>query len=213
MGETGRTVERSGLAESREIRRLEGHLKEIEQILADLIEKGGDWDSAKKQNARQQLHAHFQELGIQYFDGPKGLLSIYERVHKSYHSFPAPAGYPEPDEFAESCAKVRNKSVESRPVAPENPVATDVARYAWAEWPEVRGRGGATIENYLYNLGVMMSYPHVYEAVFGDTDVMEVDGSWMVTNGRHRSLALKTLGSDYVAKSGMNSWIKVEREQ
>ena len=216
MGETPRGDREAGRhrLESREIERIKESLDEIDRLLAALVEKGGEWDAKKKQATRQQILALMQSVGIKGFEDYEGLMKVHEKVRYSYQSFPAPSGYPEREEFVNRLMKIYNaREPENSPHVPDHLKAVDVALHGRSDWPRLEGRGGEHIVDYLYRLGTLMHYEHAYKTVFDETDQIEVNNDWEITNGRHRALTLKVLGREYIQQGGVDEWVRVQREE
>ena len=95
------------------------------------------------------------------------------------------------------------------PDVPKNPLPSDLAQYAQVDWKELQ-----RFHRHKYETGLFR-----YEYYFAETlarppepdvqDWIAIRKNWLVEHGRHRTLALKMLGPDFVRQSGMDNWIKV----
>jgi hypothetical protein len=95
---------------------------------------------------------------------------------------------------------------------PENPQASDVAQFAHADWKEILNQGNEDIILELHKLGNTMFNESVYRNEFNENKTIVIDNNWQVVNGQKPALALRILGKDFVEKSGINKWVKVEKE-
>lgn len=121
---------------------------------------------------------------------------------------------------------------ETPPPVPEQPMASDVARYGRIDWSHIKhGHGEKSqvgLARYLHRMAKLMMTREGYngktptgETTTNDSlhvpDTDEEKHNWIgLTNewtiavqGNHRALALKILGPDFVEKSGMNDWVKI----
>lgn len=206
------------------------HLKEIDRILAKLIETGPDLPSDVRQALRQQLQAHLAAIGLTSMDPPI-LASIHMRLQDRLRNIPTPPNYPLVEAFRENVQGLLNEALdantqgrraqsimfsgsrrETTNTVPAIPVAEDIARYGQADWSSLSVRGGINLIDYLYTLGKIMSSEFVYTGVFEPHDNIRVDPNWRVDNGLYRAMTLRALGPDYVKRSGMNGWVMAHRE-
>lgn len=94
---------------------------------------------------------------------------------------------------------------------------SEVARFGHTTWAEVLPRTAESIEASIRGLACVMADPVSYQLRFtsnrldapNPADTLEVDQSFDVLNGRHRTLAARCLGGQIVSEMGMSSWIPV----
>lgn len=199
---------------SRSSERTREYLTELDRLLAELIEKGGELDPQIKRDLRARIDNLLQALGLYGKKGEEYLEALYDlhrQVNVEYEYEATPPKYPTKEEFAMQMTEVINAEVGDLPRVPSWPKARDVAEYAHCEWRGVGGRYTNTVD-YLYEMGKLMTSRGAYDTVFPENDRILVDESWHVENGRHRSLVLKTLGTNYINRRGMNSWVIVSVE-
>ena len=185
-------------------------LEDLQKLLGDLIEKGIEWDPLKKQLVRKQIQAILLKLGIKSLDDVEGLMNIYHDINKTLTQIPIPKNYPDIQTFKNNFNKILEEKSETISSIPIFPSADKVALLAQGDWKKLRGRESKEIEEYLYDLGKVLSSEFVYTMLFDETDNIEVGENWEITNGRHRALTLKVLGPDYVRSKIINQWVKVE---
>lgn len=94
-----------------------------------------------------------------------------------------------------------------------------VANYSYTSWREVKSRKGAghSAAEYIHGIAKVMTDPIAYRLTFKEAPHPSVDRptvatDWAVLNGRHRSLAARSLGQDFIEDAGMNNWVKVDVE-
>lgn len=185
----------------------------IEKLLAELIEKGGDLSAAQKKNLRAQIQQIWQSLGVASWEEYYKFTDLVYQEMNEHLTNPVAPNYPSREDFSATYHQVINQSKEvQRPSVPSKPFASEVAVFGTCEWQEVDGRGEVSIIDYAYNLGRVMADINCYTQVIDQGDTITVSGDWHIENGRHRALALVTLGEDYVSRVGMDRWVEVERE-
>ena len=94
-----------------------------------------------------------------------------------------------------------------------------VAQYGHTDWANVQSRtGGKHVSEWIHGLATIMADPVAYHAEFAglgidagrmNADHLAIAEDWSVQNGRHRSLATRSLGEEYVLEAGMAQWIPV----
>ncbi len=192
----------------------QGHLNEINRLLARLIETGGDLPANIKQAVRGQIQAHLAALGLEGLEDYAGLAAIQQRLHERRSNIPTPVGYPDKETFGQRLATLyETRGREDLPRVPKRPLATQVAAFGQGDWSQLEGRSGKNAIDYLYDLGKVLSSELAYTAVFDPRDAIEIGKSWKIENGRHRALTLRVLGKQYVEEKGINHWVTVRREE
>lgn len=98
-----------------------------------------------------------------------------------------------------------------------------VARYGHTDWENVKTRTDRKdISEWIHGVARIMADPVAYQAEFAglgidagrkSADHLDIAGDWSIRNGRHRSLAVRSLGDDYVLEAGMAQWVPVTVEQ
>lgn len=201
-------------------RRIEGdldlerkhHIEAISRLLAKIIESGPELDSLFVAAKRQQLKNHLAALGLDRLDHV-AFSAIVQELDRKLIEIPTPPDYPDIETFRQNLAEVVNPKAAPRALieVPQYPKAIQVAEYAQSEWQAIKGRGEMETDRYLYELGKVMSNQSVYTTLFGESDPIAVGEGWQIENGRHRALTLKALGPLYVAQSGMDRWVEVQK--
>lgn len=188
---------------------MQEHHDAIMRLLAKLIEGSGGLSATAKTQLRQQIQQHLSALGL---TGISQLQKISQKLHDAQVRPPVPADYPTKEEFETRMARAISKSTisERAPRVPEDPFASEIAEYGRTNWREVDGRERSLLDH-IYGVGIILSNELAYRATFPESDRMLVGDNWQIDNGRHRALALRTLGSDYVARHGMDRWVKAEK--
>lgn len=201
-------------------RRIEGdpdlerkrHIEAISQLLAKIIETGSELDPLFVAGKRQQLKNHLATLDLDKLDHVT-FSTIVQELDRKLIEIPAPENYPDIETFRQNLAEVVDPKTAPRALieVPPYPKAIQIAEYAQSEWQAIRGRGEMETDRYLYELGKVMSNQYVYTTLFGETDPIVVGKNWQIENGRHRALTLKALEPLYVAQSGMDRWVEVQK--
>lgn len=196
--------ERDPLAEARE------HIRNIDLILARLIESGHEFDPHYRQQLRMLLQQYLGLLGIrsaeQLFERRVELNIEWER------ELPPPTStYPSKQDFQRRLLAVvlsdQQGSLQELPPVAQSPKAAAIAEFAQHTWASVQGRNNQYTLDYLYELGKIMSSEAAYSVLFPENDALVVARNWHIENGPHRALTLRTLGARYATRSGMNRWI------
>jgi hypothetical protein len=189
------------------------HLREMNWLLAKLVETGGELPADIRQGLRAQIQAHLEALGLESLEDYAGLTAIYQRLYERSANLPTPPNYPRKDQFHERLRFLYDiRGEEPLPALPREPLVSDIAQFGQADWSEIEGRGGVGVVDYLYDLGKLMCSELAYSVAFDETDPIVVDSQWRVENGRHRALALRVLGSGFVRDRGMDAWVLVLKE-
>jgi len=189
------------------------HLEEMYRLLAKLIETGGDLPGDTKKAIRAQIQAHLAVLGIASLEDYAGLSTIQQRLNEKKNNLPTPPGYPNKEHFGQNLIALYNeRSYKNLPNVPEQPLASQVAKFSQSDWIQLEGRGGKSAIDYLYDLGKVLYSKLAYTVTFDSTDPIAIDSQWRVENGRHRALTLKILGKQYVEETGMDDWISIQKE-
>lgn len=185
------------------------HLHRIDMLMAELVESGPELDPIAKRDLRRYLSQFFGFLGI---ERAEDLLDVQQRlnIEHEYEFVPKPPAFPTKEEFKESLIGIIRKSNKvPRSRVTENPSASDLARNGTYNWGEIVNQGGGDTLNYLYDLGKIMTHPGLYDVMFPDSDPVTVGRDWRIRSGKHRALALRTLGPEFVSRSGMDRWVTV----
>ncbi|MDB5175251.1 MAG: hypothetical protein JWM81_109 [Candidatus Saccharibacteria bacterium] len=99
----------------------------------------------------------------------------------------------------------------------------DVARLGHTDWRRVQSRSGrgADVSSWIHGVATIMADPIAYNAQFAGLSIdaahaapdhLMISDDWSIQNGRHRALAVRSLGEDFVAESGMAQWVPVSVE-
>lgn len=188
---------------------------EILELLARVVEKGPELDPMVKKNIRARIQQKLLALGIKNIDDPL-LLELVSQAHRRRDSIVTglPESYPRKDDFVARYRKILQEPPQGT-LEPcnHNPELEEVLENAYTEWETVKGRGSLDTEEYLYELGKVLSNRNVYEILFPENDAIAVNPDWSVENGRHRVFALKCLGSPYIRRKGMRDWVEVALEK
>lgn len=200
-------VERDPLFEAKKL------LDEINRLMAKVVEQG-DLSSQQKQLLRAQVQTHLAALGLtdlaQLVDFTA---SVYQGVRERVKNPRTPSDYPHLEEFRRNYTHLlREDPRSSLPGVWRDIIASEVSQFAQYDWQSVEGRGTDTI-SYHYALGRVMSDELAYTTVFDKPgDEIKITRNWLVDNGRHRALVLRTLGERYTRLSGMDMWVTAQRD-
>ena len=187
-------------------------LEEIGRLLAKIIETGPDLDPQYLQSLRNQVQDNLTILGLKGIDDPL-LLEVMSKVHQEGLTIPIPQDYPTPSEFrGQYELVVKRQMEESDTECTQNPSLKEIIDFTTINFGEIKPRGQETLEQYLYDLGKVISNWRGYATVFKD-DPIKIGKDWSVQNGRHRVATLKCLGDEYLQKSGVENWVKSELEK
>lgn len=180
------------------------------EILAKIVESGAELDRQHLANLRVRVQMLLSELGLKSINDPM-LLEIIYRAHTRDIRIPTHEGYPSREDFSLRYKEAITRKEEVAEPCRGDPMVSDLLLYARGPWTGIKGRGMDTVD-YLYGLGKVLSHRPAYEVLFSE-DPIQVNEDWDVENGRHRVLALKCLGLNYITASGMAGWIKAKLEQ
>lgn len=186
------------------------HLEQLWRVLARLIEQGGDLPAQTKKLLRNQVQTLLDALHIKSLDDYKGLSALQARLDVNSR-LPEPVGYPSREVFEHNLLQVYRETRGSLPRLSRQVYASDVAKYGQSDWSQLTSRGVQSGVDYLYNLGKVLASELAYTAAFDQADALEVGSHWNIENGRHRALALRSLGPKFVAARGLDRWVEVEK--
>lgn len=185
-------------------------LEELDQLISRIIECGPDLDPQVVVGLRQRISSIFGFLDVTSFDDPK-LRQLRVDLHLSVVNLPVPKGYPSVEEFNEKFKQIAESRLESQNPCDYDPNLAEIIDYCPIDISQISRRGGNTLEEYLYNLGIVMSDNYAYKIIFRN-DPITIRHDWSVANGRHRVTTLKCLGEEYINHFGMQSWIETKAE-
>ncbi len=101
-------------------------------------------------------------------------------------------------------------SSESLPPQPDNPVASEVAQHAQIDWEKLKEdhayKSKEGLTSAVHKLAKYMSKPPPPD----EQATIYLTEGWQVRDGRHKVLALKVLGPEFIKASGMDRWVKIE---
>jgi hypothetical protein len=208
-----------------------GLYAKIQEILSWLIEASADADATVKAVRRGHLQRLMRQLGLDP-ESPDAFAQLADMKadlsDRALHPKPI-IEVPEVGFF-----KSRIKELISEQEKYGNPPAfssavegradlAEVAQYGHTDWANVQSRTGQKhISEWIHGVARVMADPVAYHAVFAGmgadlgsavADHVEVAEDWSILNGRHRSLAARSLGEAYILEAGMAQWIPVTVEQ
>jgi hypothetical protein len=199
----------------------------IQEIMSWLVEASANADSMVKAVRRGHLQKLMQQLGLdpespdafaQLEDMKAGLTD--RRIHPKPRIEVPEVGFfrSRIKELVAEQERYGNPTTFNYAVEGRADIV-DVARYGHTDWADVKPRtGGKHISEWIYGVARIMADPVAYHAEFaglgidaghGAADHLEIAEDWSIQNGRHRSLATRSLGEDYVREAGMAQWIPV----
>ena len=201
---------------------------EAQRLLGRIVEAGPGVDPFTVGVWRGKLQRVMQQLGLDP-DDPDSFNKLemikVELDNRALHPQPR-LDVPEVGFFS---ARIKDIIAEYEQLgAPDAPdwaqdtVATlgDVANYSYTQWREVESRKGAghDVAEYIHGVARVMTDPLAYRVIFKDIPHHSIDRptittDWAVMNGRHRSLAARSLGQSFIDEARMNTWIKVDVKQ
>lgn len=201
-----RLVERDPILESLNV------LNEIDVLLAKLVEKGGELTLAAKAAIRARIQQHLASLGL---DNLEQLTEFSQFIHRSVNERrkqpKTPSHFPGEVEFSRSLRRVLTETQRSHlPSVWQGLTASEVAAFGQSNWRRLDGRG-KSLGEYQYGLAMAMCDELLYTLQIKHDDPIKISDGWRVDNGRHRTLALRTLGENFVESAGLNNWVRVER--
>ncbi|MBI1857126.1 hypothetical protein HY003_02770 [Candidatus Saccharibacteria bacterium] len=203
----------------------------IQEIMSWLVEASANADFTVKAVRRGHLQKLMQQLGLDP-ESPDSFTQLEDMktglTDRTLHPKPR-IEVPEVGFF-----KSRIKELITEQQRYGNPTAFDyavegradlagVARYGHTDWANVQSRAGEKhISEWIHGVARIMADPVAYHAEFAGlgidsghraADHLEIAEDWSIQNGRHRSLATRSLGEEYVLEAGMAQWIPVSVEQ
>lgn len=184
-------------------------LRSIEELLAKVIETGGDLDPQALALLRQQLQSLLVQLDL---NDLMDLPVVYSFLSNKSTERITPDWYPPLWKFEDIIERLLRDNLVQRDLVPQNAKASDLAQNAQVD-KDLMGRGGISLSEYLYNLGIFMTNAYAYKLMVPDSDAIKIRDDWKVENGRHRSFVLRIIGTENVEKIGMDQWVKVEVER
>lgn len=184
-------------------------LHSIEELLARVVEKGADLDPQALALLRQQLQSLLVLLGL---NDLTDLPVVYSFLSNKAIERITPKWYPLFWEFEYIIESLPAEKPFYRDLASKGVKASDLAQYAQVD-KDLMGRGGISLSEYLYNLGIFMTNAYAYKLMVPDSDAIKIGEDWKVENGRHRSLVLRIFGKDNIESIGMDHWVKVKVEK
>lgn len=205
--------------------------KDIQELMAWLIESSPGSDPLLIGVKRGHLHRLMKQLGLDP-DSPDALVQLEERnaelTDRTHHPKPR-VEIPEVSFFTSRIKEiVREQEAFGAPPALSYAVdghadIVDVAQYGHTDWNKVESRRGGDhrVGEWVHDVARIMADPVAYQAEFAGLNIdsshrtedhLMVAGDWSIQNGRHRSLAARSLGEEYVTQASMAQWIKVAVE-
>lgn len=205
--------------------------QKIQGIMAWLAESGPASDPLVKVIRRTHLHRLIGQLGLDPED-PASFSKLEDirlgLIDRTKHPKPR-VDVPDVGFFKQRIEEIIEDYEESGPplayIDAENGIANlrNVAEYGHTDWRSVRSRAGESkdVSAWIHGVARVMADPIAYQATFAgmriDTvhqapDHLTLDEDWTVLNGRHRSLAARSLGVDFIEAAGMSQWVKVAIE-
>jgi hypothetical protein len=202
--------------------------KQIQAAMAWLVEAGPGANPLLRGVRRGQMHALMQRFGLDP-ESPDSFrqLEVVRSNISDRSSHPQPRFEVPPVGFFTSRIKEITRQQKRYGAPPASGYAyggsadlVDVARLAHADWRTVQSRTGRHTEpaQWIHGVATIMADPIAYSAQFAGLgydathtapDHLAINRDWSIENGRHRSLAARSLGEDFVAESGMAQWIPV----
>lgn len=206
MSESGKHFERGPEVMREQVTR------EILELLARIVETGPELQPSTLQALRDQVQYGIQLLGLRGLDDEM-LVDLVHRATSRDIKFQVPKDYPSPQDFAQRVqSTTAQPDLEPNDELNHEPSLHDIIWQARGNWQTIQPRGFKTLEEYLYQLGQLMSDERAYRTIFPDSDAIAIRPNWLVENGRHRVLTLKSLGADYAQAHRMDQWVKAKLE-
>jgi hypothetical protein len=208
-----------------------GSYKKIQEIMAWLVEASAEADFTIKAVRRGHLHNLMAGIGLDP-ESPEALsqlenmkAGLTDRIKHPKPRVAVPdAGFFKSriKELVSEQAQYGDPEVYDYAVGGVSDLV-DLARFGHTDWSSVRSRTGTKdVSEWIHGVAEIMADPVAYQAEFAGlgldtahraTDHIEVSYDWSIGNGRHRSLATRSLGEEYVLEAGMSQWIPVTVEQ
>lgn len=197
-------------------------LEELEMLLAEIIERGQELDAQVLQQLRSRVQDCLIVLGVKSLDELR-LSGIMSKLSERKNTVPVPNNYPDKEDFKKRLTEISDEQDDDKmqfsgPVDPhfrdlvgDQQLLISICRAGKIKVKELQKRGHQSLEDYLYDLGKLMSDKITYNVIF-EEDPIIVEKSGKVKNGRHRATTLKCLGEEYINESKMEHWVKSELE-
>jgi hypothetical protein len=207
-----------------------GAYKKIQEILSWLAEASAGSDPIIKGVRRGHMHRLMQQLGLDP-ESPVAFTQLEEiklgLSDRTVHPKPR-IEVPEAGYFRSRIKEII--SDREKFGAPFARLAIDgdadivaVAQYGHTDWANVKSRTGSMdTAAWVRGVAMIMADPVAYQAEFAGlgidpshktADHLAINETWIIQNGRHRSLAAVSLGEEYLHEAGMAQWIPVKIEQ
>ena len=189
-----------------------GYIEELDKLLARLVEKGPELDPHTKQALRRAVQDYLSMLRIK--NGVE-VIALRQELDMEIWYIITPLKYPHKGAFLRELLNVvlSENPMHVSGIVPANPRASDVAAYAQYDWQTIQGPDHRYTLDYLYEFGKVMHSAAAYTALFDASEPIAIGQNWRVVEGPHRALVLRVLGSNFVRKSGMDEWIRVEGQR
>lgn len=187
-------------------------VRKVEELLSWLIECGPGNDPMLVGMKRGRLIMLLDDLGFQG-DGAIDMFHDLKGSLTQRATTPQPTiDVPNTDWFADRIAEIHTQKPSDGLYVPRATLS-DIAEYAHTDWSGVHSRDPRMpLAEYTRRLAVIMCDPISYELTIPSAKegVIEVGTDLDIQNGRHRSLAIRSLGTIPVTESGMAAWVPVE---
>ena len=224
---SGNAVEARQHPEVKEILEFLNIYKQIQEITAWLVEAGSGTDPAVRAAKRKHLRQLMSRLGFDP-ESPDSLRELEDLrsllFYRTLHPKPR-VEVPDADYFKDRIEElIANQAIREAPYIWNRGSANlvDLARYGHTDWASLRARTASEdVSEHIRGVATIMADPVAYQVKFAGigisryhkaADHIEVAGDWSIANGRHRSLATRSLGEEYVFEAGMSQWIPVTVE-
>jgi hypothetical protein len=207
-----------------------GAYTKIQEIMAWLVEAGAEADFTVKAVRRAYLQQLIQQLGLDP-ESPDAFTQLEQMKtglsDRTMHPKPR-VDVPDADFFKSRIKKIVSDqdlfgSPSTYGYATEGIAdVVGIAQFGHTDWRSVQSRNGRDISEWIHGVANIMADPVAYHAEFAGLgissmhstpDHLAISEDWAIQNGRHRSLAVRSLGEEYVLEAGMSQWIQVDVEQ
>lgn len=200
-------------------------LEELNRLLVIKLEVE-DLSPGAQLALEQKIKDHRESLGLNSLDDFAKLEELWGELYEFRVNPPLPTEYPSKKEFKAKVTtfvtapnigrrllgRLTGQDRESLPQMPETLRASDISRYAHTDWHLLQQRSSNSLPEYIYQMGISMSHEYIYTISTPNYDHIVIGRNWNIENGRHRCLALKVLGAEYILNSGMDEWVKVLKD-
>lgn len=190
-------------------------LSKIDKLMFELIEKAGDLNPLRKKQLRTMLDDLLQSLGLKNMKELTEFRGRFvEQINNRRKDPKTPQDYPSESEFSYLMKHAVGQNKPSTWFVPPQirADATGVAEYGHSEWSQLQRRNSDSLVEYQYKLGRVLADRVAYGDSIEEIDPIEISPNWEVANGRHRGLALVTLGAGFIRRHGLDGWVKVGLE-